>query len=136
MAKGSCLCGDFAYEYEGEPAAKAACHCKPCQKTSGTTNSFNLMVPEDKFYKKSGKVKQFTRKGVSGNDVTYNMCDNCGTLVFAEAGAIPGIKIVKLGTLDDADVLNGIGHANLEIFTKDRLSWLQPIPGAEQKEMS
>ena len=32
MAKGSCMCGQVTYEYEGEPAVTALCHCIDCQK--------------------------------------------------------------------------------------------------------
>lgn len=94
------------------------------------------MVPNGKFRVLSGTVKQFTRKGISGKDVTYNMCDNCGSLVFVKADAMPDSTIVKMGTVDDEDVLHGIGYPALEIFTKDRLHWAQPIPGAEQKEIA
>lgn len=94
------------------------------------------MVPSEKFRVLSGTVKQFTRKGISGHDLTYNMCDNCGSLVFVKADAMPDSTIVKMGTVDDENILNGIGYPGLEIFIKDRLHWAQPIPGAEQKEIA
>ncbi|KAI5249252.1 hypothetical protein E4T43_00738 [Aureobasidium subglaciale] len=148
MAKGSCLCGDVKFEYQGEPAAKiirkvpladrskAACHCLPCRKTSGTTNSYNLMIPTDKYKILSGSLRTFTRKGDSGKDVTYNYCQNCPTVLFVQVEAMPGINIVKMGTLDDEDAYEGLGKPGMEIYTKNRPSWCEPIPGAEQKETS
>jgi hypothetical protein len=48
MVKGSCVCGDWTFEYEGEPAAVAVCHCIPCRKTAGTNGSVNSIIPSDK----------------------------------------------------------------------------------------
>ncbi|TIA77650.1 hypothetical protein D6C76_04593 [Aureobasidium pullulans] len=136
MVNGSCLCGDVKFEYQGEPAMKAACHCLPCRKTSGTTNSYNLMIPSDKYKVLSGSLKSFTRKGDSGKNVTYNSCQNCPTVLYVQAEALEGLNIVKAGTVDDEDVFNNLGKPKAEIYTKNRPSWCDAIPGAEQKETS
>lgn len=155
MVNGSCLCGDVKFEYQGEPAMKvrchenvsrmydqanqfkqAACHCLPCRKTSGTTNSYNLMIPSDKYKIISGSLKSFTRKGDSGKNVTYNSCQNCPTVLYVQAEALEGLNIVKAGTVDDEDVFNNLGKPKAEIYTKNRPSWCDAIPGAEQKETS
>jgi hypothetical protein len=46
MVKGSCVCGDWTYQYEGEPVAVAVCHCRPCRKTAGTNGSVNSIIPD------------------------------------------------------------------------------------------
>ncbi|KAI4845408.1 hypothetical protein E4T44_05629 [Aureobasidium sp. EXF-8845] len=134
MAKGSCLCGDVTFEYQGEPAAKAACHCIPCRKTSGTTNSYNLMIPTSNYKVLSGDLKTFNRKGDSGKNLTYYYCKNCPTILYVQAEAMDGVNIVKMGTLDDEDVYNNLGKPGMEIYTRNRPVWCQAIPGAEQKE--
>lgn len=115
---------------------KVACHCVPCRKSSGTPNSFNLMIPEEKFHVTSGTAKRYTRKGRSGKDVTYNSCDHCSSLVFVESEASAGVKILKMGTVDDEEFLDRLGNMDAEIFCKDRLAWAKPIAGAEEKEIS
>ena len=35
MHKGSCLCGDVAFEISGDLRPVLACHCTQCRKTSG-----------------------------------------------------------------------------------------------------
>ncbi|KAK6008362.1 hypothetical protein QM012_000265 [Aureobasidium pullulans] len=134
MAKGSCACGEVKFEYQGEPAAKVACHCIPCRKTSGTTNSYNLMLPSDKYKILSGSLRTWTRKGDSGKNVTYHYCQNCPTILYVTGEAMNGINIVKVGTLDDEDVFENLGKPGLEIFTKNRPQWCDAIPGAQQKE--
>lgn len=95
-----------------------------------------MIVPDKQFSVLSGSAKTYTRKGQSGKGVTYNNCDNCSSLVFVEAEAMAGVKIVKMGTVDDEDFLNKLGTAESEIFCKNRLAWVKPIPGAEEKEIS
>ncbi|KAB8221363.1 hypothetical protein BDV33DRAFT_202601 [Aspergillus novoparasiticus] len=46
ISTGNCLCGACAYSYTGEPALKAICHCNPCRKVSGGTNTVNFAVPD------------------------------------------------------------------------------------------
>lgn len=53
--------------------------------------------------------------------------------MFVTAEAMPGIHIVKPGTLDDLDVLNA-GAPGAEIFTKDRVEWCGAIKGTAQQE--
>ena len=33
---GGCLCGAVRYESEGEPFFALQCHCRDCQRSSGT----------------------------------------------------------------------------------------------------
>ena len=48
-----------------------------------------------------------------------NESDNCATIMFAEAEAFPGFKIVKGGTVDDQDELNKHKPGS-EIYTRNR----------------
>ena len=41
---GSCLCGNVSYECSAEPSMTAICHCKNCQKQTGTAFSIILAV--------------------------------------------------------------------------------------------
>ncbi|BFZ54357.1 hypothetical protein PYCC9005_001391 [Savitreella phatthalungensis] len=134
MVKGSCLCGETTYEYNGIPQAVVTCHCLPCRKSSGTPSSYNMMIPDDDFNFKSSKpLATWSRKGDSGKQLTYNYCPTCHNLIFAQAEAIPGVKILKAGTLDDADALND-GKPQQEIYCRNMLSWEQPIDGAKQAQ--
>jgi hypothetical protein len=39
-----------------------------------------------------------------------------------------------MGTLDDEEVYNNLGKAQLEIFTRNRPQWCEAIEGAQQRE--
>ena len=46
---------------------------------------------------------------------------------------MPDLKLLKMGTIDDEDVLE-TGAPEMEIFTRYRLPWVKPYPDAAQKE--
>lgn len=80
----------------------------------------------------SGTDKLFKRKGDSGKDVTYHQCASCGTIMWVEVDAMPGIKIVKTGTIDDEDALKNATPA-LEMYCKDRPGSIGELTGIEHK---
>ncbi|EGP84204.1 unnamed protein product [Zymoseptoria tritici ST99CH_1A5] len=133
MPNGSCVCGDWTYEYSGEPGGVAVCHCKPCQKTAGLNGSYNLIIPEGNFKKLSGSDFKYSRKGDSGKSVNYSNCGKCATVMIADIEAMPGVVLVKGGTLDDESVM-AKAEPKVELYTKNRPSWCGAWSGAEQKE--
>ncbi|KAM0712389.1 hypothetical protein Q7P37_011484 [Cladosporium fusiforme] len=133
MAKGSCVCGDWTYKYEGDAAAVAVCHCVPCRKTAGSNGSVNSLIPNAQYSQISGTDKLFTRKGDSGKDVTYHQCSNCSTIMWVDCEALPGLKIVKTGTIDDMDVLKN-AVPTLEMYCKDRPDSFKDLSGVERKD--
>jgi hypothetical protein len=43
---GSCLCGKVAFVVTGIPIRFIYCHCRSCQKSSGSVHAANLVFPE------------------------------------------------------------------------------------------
>jgi hypothetical protein len=74
MAKGSCMCGEVAYEYTGEPMVTALCHCTDCQKWSGGAYTSNLVVPRKDFKVTKGSPKNYNVKGDSGKMNDHWFC--------------------------------------------------------------
>ena len=42
---GGCLCGNLRYAANTEPIFSAVCHCKTCQKQTGTAFRIVVAVP-------------------------------------------------------------------------------------------
>ncbi|KAK4504822.1 hypothetical protein PRZ48_002784 [Zasmidium cellare] len=123
--KGSCVCGQWTYEYEGEPVAV----------TAGSNGSFNLLIPNDKFHKLSGEDFKFERTGDSGNAVKYRNCGNCATVMTANTDSTAGLTILKGGTVDDFEA-DKKHQPVMEIYTRNRPEWCHPFASAQQKEAS
>ena len=99
--KGGCLCGSVRYEGDGQPMLTAACHCPHCQKQSGSAFSVNLMVALAAFRVSGETLGDLQRRGRSGMPVKRHFCASCGSPIYTEMGAMPGVVAVKAGTLDD-----------------------------------
>ena len=42
---GGCMCGAIRYECSGEPVATLNCHCRECQRLTGSAFVVELFVP-------------------------------------------------------------------------------------------
>jgi hypothetical protein len=67
MAKmeGGCLCGAVRYTADAEPAIVLVCHCRDCQKFSGSAFGLLIELPQAAV-KMQGELKTFTSTGDSG----------------------------------------------------------------------
>jgi len=117
---GQCLCGSMKYEITGDPIRSVACHCTHCQKASGSAYSLNIIIASDQFSVSGGTLTTYTDKGDSGEDLRRHFCNRCGSPLYTEADSIPGMTIVKAGTLDDTTTFK----PNANIFCSSRMGWL------------
>lgn len=94
---GSCLCGDVSFEVNGDFETFYLCHCKHCQKDTGTAHAANLFSTKAELFWQTGKDRVTTYQLPSTNHVK-SFCSNCGspvpsiqmddTLVVVPAGSI------------------------------------------------
>jgi hypothetical protein len=88
---GGCLCGKVRYSAPGEPVLTAVCHCKNCQKQTGTSFSVIISVPSLALSVK-GTLKTFDHTGDGEKPVHKNFCPDCGSPINVdrriEAGAV------------------------------------------------
>jgi len=125
--KGGCLCGAVRYILKGEPRAVVICHCTHCQRQSGSLFSFNLVVREAD-YAQSGETTVYADQGDSGQPVYRHFCGRCGSPILATIAAAPGKVVLKGGTLDHLDRMEGL-QPQTEIYTDHAVKWLAPVAG-------
>jgi hypothetical protein len=125
--EGGCLCGQVRYTLKSEPMMTAVCHCTHCQKQSGGVFSTNLGLPEAD-YEQRGLTKVFTDKGDSGQPVWRHFCPDCGSPILSKVAAMPGLVLIKAGTLDDMSGLT----PGIEVYTDHAAAWVAPIAGAQR----
>jgi hypothetical protein len=73
VTTGGCLCGAVRYESQGEPLAHLICHCRDCQRTSGTGGVPIMAVPKIDF-RVTGETKSFAIEGGSGKRAIRHFC--------------------------------------------------------------
>lgn len=122
---GGCLCGNVRYTAAAEPVFQGVCHCTDCQKQGGTAFSVIVAFPESDL-KITGHMSTFACKGDSGNAVRRMFCPNCGSPIYSQPSASPGMAFVKGGTLDDTSILD----PKIHIFCDSRQKWVKIPKGA------
>ena len=97
---GGCRCGAIRYECSAEPLMTGNCHCRDCQRVTGSAFAANLAVPKDDL-KITGEVKYYEVKADSGNTVGHGFCPTCGAPVIAKNSGMPALMFLRAGNLDD-----------------------------------
>jgi len=120
--RGGCLCGAVRYSTTAEPVTSGVCHCRDCQKFTGSAFGALVYVPKETLMLE-GTTKTFTSPGGSGKPMLRHFCPECGSSIAQEPGTRPGIVVLNIGTLDDP---KSITPAR-EIFCDDALPWVQTI---------
>lgn len=117
--KGSCLCGEVKFECENSFSVFHLCHCKQCQKISGSAHVSNLFTRTENIHWISGvdKIRRFDQPG---RTITDAFCEKCGSPVPYPSGADKAL-IVPAGSLDDCP--NIAPQDN--IFWAERAAWYE-----------
>jgi hypothetical protein len=125
--EGGCLCGKVRYSAETEPVFVGVCHCKNCQKGTGTAFASVVGLPQPALNVR-GDLKTFNDRGDSGKTLFRRFCPKCGSSVMDEAEAIPDVAFIMTGTLDDASWVK----PTMEIFLDSAQPWVN-LGGERQR---
>ena len=79
----------------------------------------------------SGTPKQISKTADGGNKITSNFCGDCGTTLYREGATFGDSKVLKVGVLDDVNILNS-HQPQAELYAPERISWVSKIDGAGQ----
>lgn len=116
-----CHCGELVLECEGEPRKVSMCHCRDCQRRTGSAFSVAAFFERDRVRVVHGNSRRFSRDSASGFAVDFHFCPRCGANVFWEPARLPGLIGVALGAFADP-AFPGPEQA---VFTRDRHHWLE-----------
>jgi hypothetical protein len=126
--EGGCACGEIRYKLTAAPMIVHACHCRDCQRLSGSAFALNLWI-ERQFVEASGGEPVAFRvpPGSSGTPHDVFACAKCGTQLWNKYHAAPGDTVLlRAGTLDNpAEIV-----PDVHIFTRSKLPWFQLPAGA------
>ncbi|KIH93263.1 hypothetical protein SPBR_03383 [Sporothrix brasiliensis 5110] len=64
--------------------------------------------------------------------MTNYFCSTCGTLMYRIGEGFPGTSILRLGTVDDFNLIESKLRPRIEQFTDDRVAWLHSVEGVKQ----
>ena len=118
MITGRCLCGAVRYESPGPALFAAICHCRDCQRASGSGGLPVLGVDRASF-SASGPLRQSRTCGGSGQMAVRNFCADCGSLLFGTPESAPELVTIYAGSLDDPDSF----RPDEALFVAQRPAW-------------
>ncbi|OQE29944.1 hypothetical protein PENSTE_c002G00686 [Penicillium steckii] len=133
VLNGSCMCGGVQYTVDVDEYMSALCHCTDCQKWTGGAFTSNAVVPRNSLKLTKGTCTSYDAKGASGKINKHFFCSTCGSNIYTNLEIMPEMSCVKAGTLDDGGA-NLKGKIDVELYAKDRPSYLSPVEGAKQAQ--
>src|SRR5919106_687841 len=119
LRTGGRLCGAGRHESAGDPVFSLQCHCRDCQRSSGTAYIAAMRVPADGFRLTKGAPRRYVSKADSGNEITRAFCGDCGSPLYVQVSTRPDIVGLRVGTLDDPSVF----RPDADIFVRSAQPW-------------
>ena len=124
--EGGCTCRHLRYRMATKPLFVHCCHCRWCQRETGTAFALNAMIESDRLTVLSGTPDRVLTPSNSGKGQTIVRCPQCRIAVWSHyAGAGMLLGFVRVGTLDDPDLL----PPDIHIFTSSKQPWVVLPPG-------
>jgi hypothetical protein len=112
--EGGCECGAVRYRMSDHPMFVNCCHCRQCQKISGSAFAINGMIEADRIEIVEGEDKLAGEGGQA-------RCSSCNTFLWGTHRLFgEGIKFIRLGTLDEAENIKPDAH----FFTRSKHPWV------------
>jgi len=117
--EGGCACGEVRYRLKGKPMFVHCCHCRDCQRQTGSAFVLNAIYEDDRIELLAGEPAPATVPAPSGRPHDIYRCPSCRTALWSDYGR-RRLRFVRVGTLDDASAL----PPDVHIFTRSKLPWV------------
>ena len=125
--EGGCTCRQVRYRLSGLPLIVHACHCRWCQRETGTAFALNALYEADRVTHLASEPEIVPTPSMSGKGQRIARCPSCRVAVWSNyAGAGPAVRFVRVGTLDEPDRL----PPDIHIYTSSKQPWFALPPGA------
>ena len=113
--EGGCHCGAIRYRIEEPAKFSSLCHCRSCQRSSGTPVSAFVGV----FEVQSEETKGCRAIYLSSPGVRRGFCQICGTSLTFAGENWPGEIHIYTATLDDPEAFAPKVHTMMD----DNITW-------------
>ena len=121
MFEGGCGCRAVRYRMTSRPLFVNCCHCRWCQRESGTSFALNAMIEADRVALLQGTPEVVNTPSSSGKGQKISRCPQCRIALWSNyAGAGDAVRFVRVGTLDSPDRM----PPDIHIFTTSKQPWI------------
>ena len=130
--EGGCTCGKVRYRLASMPMVVHCCHCRSCQRESGTAFALNAVIEADRVELLGESPERVDTPSDSGKGQAVMRCPQCKVALWSHyAGAGEKADFIRVGTLDQPDAC----PPDVHIFTRSKQPWVVLPKGAEAFEV-
>jgi hypothetical protein len=126
---GGCACGAIKYETEANPVVMLNCHCRDCQRASGSAYAAIMVVPKAAV-RLSGEPRYYKVIGDSGKAVERGFCPKCGSQVTVKLERMPDLLGLQAGSLDEPSRYKPA----MDVFTDSAQPWDHIHPDTQKRQ--
>lgn len=119
--EGRCTCGEVRYRMTRRPMFVHCCHCRWCQRETGSAFALNAMIETNYVILLSGTPEVVDTPSNSGKGQKIARCPKCRIALWSNYGGRGDtVRFVRVGTLEDPDRL----PPDIHIFTMSKQAWV------------
>jgi hypothetical protein len=119
--EGGCTCRAVRYRMTTGPMIVHCCHCRWCQRETGTCFALNAVIEADRVVLLEGEVEVIDTPSQSGKGQKIARCPRCRVALWSnyhQSGE--AVRFVRVGTLDEPDRL----QPDIHIYTSSKQPWV------------
>ena len=83
FCEGGCACGAVRYRVTSKPMIVHACHCRMCQRQTGSSNAINALIETDRIIVLSGEIETRLVDTPSGRGQRVARCASCKVALWS-----------------------------------------------------
>ena len=126
-AEGGCTCREVRYRLTQAPLIVHCCHCRWCQRETGSAFVLNALIESSCLQLTSGRPQFVPTPSNSGKGQKVARCPACQVAVWSHYSGLGDImSFVRVGTLDEPDRL----APDVHIYTESKQPWVVIPAGA------
>ena len=118
---GGCTCGAVRYRMTSRPLFVHCCHCRWCQRETGSAFALNALIESDRVELLAGAPETVDTPSASGKGQKIVRCPRCRIAVWSHySGAGARVSFMRVGTLDEPERM----PPDIHIFTQSKQPWV------------
>lgn len=114
---GGCICGDVRFEVTAPPTRVTICHCRWCQRATGSAFMVEPIFDLAALSVTRGTPALYEHRSTgSGKLLHVHFCRRCGTKLYLTLERFPGVAGIYAGCFDRPDWIAVQPHEARHIF--------------------
>ena len=121
VVEGGCACTAVRYRMTAKPLFVHCCHCRWCQRESGSAFALNALIESSHVNLLQGEPIPVDAPSESGRGQRFKRCPDCSVALWSNyTGMGDKVSFISVGTLDTPDLL----PPDIHIFTSSKQPWI------------